>query len=209
MSQKSVGYPGLNLGRSHGADDEIAEKDIFGFWVFLMSDLIIFGLMFATYVTMQTPAGYASGPEPKDVLDLGSAFVQTMLLLVSSLTIGFAALALRHKDNPTRVCGWLLLTLLLGLGFLAMEFHDFQQMFANNAGPDRSGFLSAFFGLVPLHGLHVGVGCLWIVFMIVQIQVFGTPRVVKLRLLRLGLFWHFLDIVWIGIFSIVYLGGLA
>ena len=209
MSRESVGYPGLNLGSSHGEDHQIAERDVFGFWVFLMSDLIIFGLMFATYVTMQTPAGYAGGPEPKDIFDLGSAFAQTMLLLVSSLTIGFATLALRHKHNPNRVCGWLLLTLLLGLSFLAMEFNDFQQMLANNQGPDRSGFLSGYFGLVPLHGLHVSIGCLWIACMIVQIKVFGMPRVVKLRFLRLSLFWHFLDIIWIGIFSVVFLGGLA
>jgi cytochrome o ubiquinol oxidase subunit 3 len=104
---------------------------------------------------------------------------------------------------------WLLISLFLGIGFLALEINDFRDMIEMGAVPSRSGFLSAFFGLVPLHGLHVTAGCIWIVIMLVQLRVFGPNTVVKTRLLRLGLFWHFLDIVWIGIFSIVFLGGLA
>lgn len=209
MSADPIKHPGINLGIHHGDAHDEAETQVFGFWVFLMSDLIIFGLMFATYVTMNNPMSYAGGPGPKDILSLGSAFVQTMLLLVSSLTFGIAALAVRHKHPSGRIHFWLLLTLLLGLAFLTLEMRDFQEMIANGAGPDRSGYLSAFFGLVPLHGLHVMAGCIWIIVMLVQIRVFGPSTVVKIRLLRLGLFWHFLDIVWIGIFSIVYLGGLA
>ena len=209
MSLETVKHPGINLGSEHGDADEAAETQVFGFWVFLMSDLIIFGLMFATYVTMLNPNSYAGGPEPKDILNLGSAFAQTILLLVSSLTFGFAGLALRHKHSVPTLNFWLLLTLLLGVGFLALELSDFREMIAIGAVPSRSGYLSTFFGLVPLHGLHVTAGCLWIVVMLVQLRVFGPTIIVKTRLLRLGLFWHFLDIVWIGIFSIVYLGGLA
>jgi cytochrome o ubiquinol oxidase subunit III len=102
---------------------------------------------------------------------------------------------------------WLGVTLLLGLAFLGFELHDFATMFGDGATPDRSGFLSAFFALVPTHGLHVAAGCIWIVVMLVQIGVHGTDARVKLDLLRLGLFWHFLDIIWIAIFSIVYLQG--
>ncbi|MBY8974532.1 cytochrome c oxidase subunit 3 [Rhodobacteraceae bacterium NNCM2] len=209
MTTRTIKHPGLNLGESHGDAHEKAETVVFGFWVFLMSDLIIFGLMFATYVTMQGPMAMAGGPGPKDLFDLQSAFIQTMLLLTSSLTFGFAGLALRHHHNKARAMMWLVVTLMLGIAFLSFELHDFATMFAAGAGPDRSGFLSAFFGLVPLHGLHVTAGCIWLVIMLVQMATFGMIPIVKTRLLRLGLFWHFLDIVWIGIFSIVYLAGLA
>lgn len=209
MTTETLRHPGINLGEQHGEDHEAAETMVFGFWVFLMSDLIIFGLMFATYITMQTPWSYAEGPTPADVTNLGSVFAQTMVLLTSSLTFGFAVLAVRHKHSLPRINFWMVITLLLGLAFLYMELHDFRDMLAMGAGPDRSGYLSSFFGLVPLHGLHVTAGCLWIVIMLIQLQVFGTNTVVKVRLLQLSLFWHFLDIVWIGIFSIVYLGGVA
>lgn len=209
MSTEPINYPGVNLGRHHGKDNEKAEPRIFGFWVFLMSDLIIFGLMFATYVTMNNELSYAGGPGPKDIFNLPSAFAQTMLLLISSLTFGFAGLAIRFRQSVARTNFWLIITLLLGLGFLMLELKDFIEMFEMNAGPSRSGYLSAFFGLVPLHGLHVTAGCVWIVIMLIQLQVFGLTSVTKIRVLCLGLFWHFLDIVWIGIFSIVYLGGLA
>lgn len=202
-------HPGLNLGAHHGSAHEAAEGVVFGFWVFLMSDLIIFGLMFATYITMLGPMGQAGGPGPRDLFDLNSAFVQTMLLLTSSLTFGMASLAMRHKRGQRELVIWLGVTLILGLVFLGFEWRDFAAMFAASAGPSRSGFLSAFFGLVPLHGLHVAAGCVWLLVMMLQIRVLGLSDAVKSRLLRLGLFWHFLDIIWIGIFSIVYLGGLA
>lgn len=202
-------HPGLNLGDHHGAAHHHAETQVFGFWVFLMSDLIIFGLMFATYVTTLNPMGMAGGPGPKDLFDLKSAFIQTMLLLTSSLTFGMASLALRHERGTGPLTFWLIVTLLLGLGFLGFELNDFSKMLTAGAGPERSGFLSAFFGLVPLHGLHVTAGITWLIIMLVQIWVIGLIPSVKTRLLRLGLFWHFLDIIWIAIFSVVYLWGLA
>ena len=207
MTRQSMKHPGINLGEHHGEAHEQAETLVFGFWVFLMSDLIIFGLMFATYITMLH--GTAGGPGPKDIFSLQSAFIQTMLLLGSSLTFGIASLAMRHAHDRKHVIRWLAVTLLLGALFLFFELRDFNNMFAQGAMPSRSGYLSAFFGLVPLHGLHVAAGSLWIIVMIIQISVFGMIPMVKTRLLRLGLFWHFLDIIWIGIFSIVYLAGLA
>ena len=209
MRGEAVKHPGINLGDDHGEAHNAAETLVFGFWVFLMSDLIVFGLMFATYVTMLTPNSFAGGPEPKDVFNLGSAFAQTIFLLLSSLAMGFAGLALRYKHSVVRMNIWLLISLFLGLGFLALELNDFRDMVEMGAVPSRSGFLSAFFGLVPLHGIHVTAGCIWIVIMLIQLRVFGPNTIVKVRLLRLALFWHFLDIVWIGIFSIVFLGGLA
>ena len=209
MNHPQNKHPGMNLGARHGPAHDDAESLVFGFWVFLMSDLIIFGLMFATYVTTLNPRAMAGGPAPKEVFDLTSAFIQTMLLLTSSVTFGMASLALRHEHNKRRLILWLGVTLVLGLGFIGFELRDFAKMLADGAGPDRSGFLSAFFGLVPLHGLHVSGGIVWLIVMLIQIQVIGLVPMVKTRLLRLGLFWHFLDIIWIGIFSVVYLWGLA
>lgn len=196
----------MNLVDLHDKAHDRAELVVLGFWVFLMSDLIIFGLMFATYITMFQHT--ADGPDPKSVFDLNSVFVQTMALLLSSLTFGFSTVAMRHQQSKIKIFFWLCVTLALGIVFLTSEFRDFAQMFSQGASPTRSGFLSAFFGLVPLHGLHVTVGCLWIILMMVQMLVLGMIPVVKTRLLRLGLFWHFLDIIWVGIFSIVYLAGL-
>lgn len=202
-------HPGINLGIRHGEAHQHAEKVMFGFWVFLMSDLVLFGVIFATYVTTVTPMGIAGGPGPADVFDLKSVFIQTMLLLTSSLTFGIATLMLRHEMGIRNIVLWLCVTLGLGLGFLTLELRDFATMFTSGAVPSRSGFLSAFFALVPLHGLHVAAGAIWIVVMLAQVAIFGLIPMVKTRLLRLALFWHFLDVIWIAIFSIVYLGGLA
>jgi cytochrome o ubiquinol oxidase subunit 3 len=206
MTDATFKYPGVNLGEAHGAAHVKAELVVFGFWVFLMSDLIFFGLMFAIYITMLSAT--AGGPGPKDLFDLGSLFAQTMILLISSLTFGIASISMKYEAGRGRLMAWLGVTLLLGFAFLFLEIRDFAAMADKGGIPSRSGFLSAFFGLVPLHGLHVASGCLWLIVMLIQIRVFGMSEAVKTRLLRLALFWHFLDVVWIGIFSVVYFGGL-
>jgi cytochrome o ubiquinol oxidase subunit 3 len=206
MTDATFKYPGVNLGEAHGAAHVKAELVVFGFWVFLMSDLIFFGLMFAIYITMLSAT--AGGPGPKDLFDLGSLFAQTMILLTSSLTFGIASISMKYEAGRGRLMAWLGVTLLLGFAFLFLEIRDFAAMADKGGVPSRSGFLSAFFGLVPLHGLHVASGCLWLIVMLIQIRVFGMSEAVKTRLLRLALFWHFLDVVWIGIFSVVYFGGL-
>lgn len=206
MSGNTLDNPGFRLrGGSHHVNRE--DEVNFGFWVFLMSDAIIFGLMFATYATMV--GATAGGPGPKRLFDIGSVAIQTGALLLSSFAYGMASLALRYRVGRRMAIAWLVITLLLGFVFLGFEVHDFLTMFAAGGGPDRSGFASAFFGLVPLHGLHVTAGCIWMVVLIVQMLRYGIDDEVTLGLQRLGLFWHFLDIVWIAIFSIVYLGGLA
>ncbi|WP_298089205.1 cytochrome c oxidase subunit 3 [uncultured Sphingomonas sp.] len=200
-------YPGPDLTRHADMAEKDAEQGLFGFWLFLMSDAVIFALLFATYGVMLS--GTAGGPTPRDVFELQPAFIETGLLLASSFTWGMASLALKYRDSRARLLAWMAVTLFLGLGFLAMELHDFATMFAKGAIPARSGFLSGFFALVPLHGLHVATGCLWIVVMAAQVMTIGVDARVKVNLLRLGLFWHFLDIIWIAIFSVVYLQGLA
>jgi cytochrome o ubiquinol oxidase subunit 3 len=198
-------HPGLNL--SHDPSElRDVERDVFGFWIFLMSDAVLFALLFAIYGTML--GATAAAPGAADEFRIGPAFTETLLLLTSSFTFGMASIALKQDLRATRLVLWLVTTLLLGVGFLAMEGHDFATMAADHATPDRSGFLSAFFVLVGMHGLHVTIGAVWTMVMLVQLALFGTDRRVKVNLIRLGLFWHFLDVVWIAIFSVVYLQGL-
>jgi cytochrome o ubiquinol oxidase subunit III len=200
-------HPGLNLGPGHPGAHEAAEKLMFGFWIFMMSDLVLFGAFFGTYASMANPMGRAMGPGPAEVFNLGSVALQTALLLGSSYTMGLASIAMKHRRRD--LVRWLLASLVMGLGFLVLEMRDLVGMIGMGAGPTRSGWLSAYFALIGLHGLHVMAACLWLVVMLVQIRVFGLADAVKLRLMRLALFWHFLDIVWIGIFSVVFLAGLA
>lgn len=181
-----------------------AEERALGFWTYMMSDAVIFALLFATYGVMLSRT--AGGPAPHEVFELPKTFAETAMLLFSSITFGFASLAALSRDK-SKTLMWLGVTLLLGLGFVSLELLEFSTMIADGAGPDRSGFLSAFFTLVGTHGLHVSSGMVWIVVMMVQIQKKGLGEAVQSRLHRLGLFWHFLDIVWIGIFSFVYLPG--
>ncbi|MGD9922306.1 MAG: cytochrome o ubiquinol oxidase subunit III [Pseudorhodoplanes sp.] len=180
------------------------EEKAFGFWLYLMSDAIIFALLFATYVVML--GNTAGGPSGRELFSLEHAAAETALLLLSSTTFGFASVALAN-GRKFHVLIWLVATIALGAGFLFLEYIELSGMIARGAGPDRSGFLSAFFTLVGTHGLHVSVGILWIVVMIGQILIKGLTAPVASRLVRLGLFWHFLDIVWIAIFSVVYLPG--
>ena len=206
MTGPQLRHVGLRLDHFDDLEPGEAKTGIFGFWIFLMSDAVLFALLFAIYGTQL--AATAGAPGPAAEFKLGSAFLETLVLLTSSFTFGMASLAVKYGRTRLLLVGMLLATLGLGVCFLILELHDFATMFADRASPDRSGFLSAFFALVPTHGLHVTAGCGWIVIMLVQIGVFGLDDRVKINLLRLGLFWHFLDIVWVAIFSVVYLQGM-
>jgi cytochrome o ubiquinol oxidase subunit III len=184
---------------------DVYEQRAFGFWLYLMSDAIIFSLLFATYVVMVPNT--AGGPTGKTLFSLPNAFGETLLLLLSSITFGFATLAMK-SDKSTGMLAWLLVTFVLGLGFVGLEIREFHGLVQAGAGPDRSGFLSAFFTLVGTHGLHVSFGLIWILIMASQVVIKGLTAPVASRFIRLGLFWHFLDIVWVGIFSVVYLPGI-
>lgn len=184
--------------------DQSAANAAFGFWIYIMSDCILFAALFATFVVLSH--NYAGGPTGAELFHLPYTLGETMFLLVSSVTYGFAMLAM-HRGRTNQVLGWLAVTFLLGLGFIAMELNEFHQMIAAGSGPDRSGFLSAFFTLVGTHGTHVSVGLLWMLVMMAQIRSKGLSAPVQSRLMRLSMFWHFLDIVWIGVFSVVYLMG--
>lgn len=206
MSADEIRHAGLNLGATDPLTHDQAASDVFGFWVFLMSDAILFALLFATYGVM-LPAT-VGGPTPASEYKLLPALLETLVLLTSSFTFGMASVAMKHSALRRQLLGWMGVTLALGIAFLGMEVHDFATMFGDGAYPTRSGYLSSFFALVPLHGLHVFFGSIWIIVMMVQVLTFGLDARVKINILRLGLFWHFLDIVWIAIFSVVYLHGL-
>lgn len=202
-------YPGINLGNAHPEADAQAETTIFGFWVFLMSDLIIFGLLFATFLTMTTAMGQAGGPSPSDIFSLERALLQTGILLTSSFTFGLASLALVHHRGYRKVVLWLSVTMFLGFVFLGLSATEFNDLVGRGLGPTRSGYLSAYYGLVGTHAIHVTAGLVWIAITLIQVRLFQDAPVMKTRILRLGLFWHFLDVVWIAVVSAVYLGAFA
>ncbi len=196
------------LHHSHGAHEDghhdAGATKVFGFWIYLMSDCILFATLFATYAVLVN--GTAGGPAGKDIFELPFVFAETMLLLLSSITFGFGMLAM-NKNKVSTVNTWLLVTFILGAGFIAMEIYEFHHLIVNDAGPDRSGFLSAFFTLVGTHGIHVTSGLIWIIVMMVLISKKGLTERNRTRLMCLSLFWHFLDVVWICVFTVVYLMG--
>ncbi|NNC24043.1 cytochrome o ubiquinol oxidase subunit III [Salinisphaera sp. USBA-960] len=177
----------------------------FGFWLYLMSDVIIFSMLFVAFVNLST--NYAQGPTGQELFELPLVFIETMALLISSLTYGLVMICLR-QGNTKWVQGWLLITFLLGVGFVGLELYEFLHLAFEGYGPQRSAFLSSFFTLVGTHGTHVTFGLIWILVMVGQVAYKGLTPAVASRLTRLSLFWHFLDIVWIAVFSTVYLGGM-
>ncbi|GAA0535560.1 cytochrome o ubiquinol oxidase subunit 3 [Rhizomicrobium palustre] len=189
----------------HHGDDHAHESNIpLGFWIYLMSDCILFATIFAGFVVLR--GNLAGGPSGAELFDLNYVAVETALLLISSLTYGLAMIAMFKNKLPV-VLGWLAVTFLLGAGFIGMEIHEFAKLVEEGAGPSRSGFLSGFFTLVGTHGLHVTSGLVWMAVMFAHLFRRGLTQVNQTRLLILSLFWHFLDIIWIGVFSIVYLMG--
>ena len=175
-----------------------------GFWIYIMSDCLIFAVLFATYAVLGH--NYAAGPSPADLFELPLVALNTAMLLFSSITYGFAMLAM-EKGNKSGTLMWLAITGLFGAAFIYFELYEFYHLILEGAGPQRSAFLSAFFALVGTHGLHVTVGIVWLITLMVQVSQHGLIPENKRRLMCLSMFWHFLDVVWIGVFSFVYLMG--
>ena len=197
----------LAIDSAHAAELEhpaTVANTAFGFWLYLMTDLILFSAIFATYAVVGQ--NYAGGPTGKELFHLPYAFGETICLLSSSAICGLAVLAM-NNDKKGLVLTWLAVTFLLGLGFISMEINEFYRMILEGNGPQRSGFLSSFFTLVGTHGAHVACGLLWMAVIMGQVVTKGLTTSVQSRFMRLGMFWHFLDIVWIGIFTFVYLMG--
>ena len=177
---------------------------LLGFWIYLMSDCLIFASLFATYAVLGR--NYAGGPTGAELFDLTLIAINTGFLLLSSITFGFAMISAQAR-NVGKTVLWMGITGLLGLAFLSLELYEFYHLVHQGAGPQRSGFLTAFFSLVGTHGLHVLFGFIWLVTLMVQLTKHGLTGENFRRLQCLSLFWHFLDVVWIFVFTFVYLMG--
>jgi cytochrome o ubiquinol oxidase subunit 3 len=176
----------------------------FGFWLFLLSDIVIFAALFASYAVLSGET--AGGPGGAELFDKGRVLLETACLLLSSFTCGLCALAVQRRDTASTFA-WMVVTFVLGACFLGLEVSEFGSMLAAGHGPSRSAFLSAFYTLVGTHGLHVTVGLFWLAVMMAQVGTFSFSPMVRRRLFCFALFWHVLDIVWVGVFTIVYLGA--
>jgi cytochrome o ubiquinol oxidase subunit III len=202
------------LGLTHGSSEDTGlgnrgpeSKSIvvpYGFWLFVLSDIVLFSALFATYATLAHATD--GGPTTNELFDRTLVAIETVALLLSSFVCGLAMIAAKRK-NMAWTQGWLVLTGLLGLVFLSIELYEFAKMINEGAGPQRSAFLSAFFTLVGCHGAHVTAGLLWIGTMMAQIWAKGFQQHIMRRLLCFSVFWHALDIIWVAIFTIVYLMG--
>ncbi|WP_348666407.1 cytochrome o ubiquinol oxidase subunit III [Arsenophonus symbiont of Ornithomya chloropus] len=192
----------FNINKNH--ENYNSETKIFGFWIYLMSDLILFACLFATYFVLVN--NVAEGPTGKEIFKIDFVLKETLLLLSSSLTYAFTIFSM-HKKKINYVKLWLVITFLLGSYFINMELYEFHTLISQGYGPNKSAFLSAFFTLISTHGIHISFGLIWIIIMLIHISYRGLTIINQTRLHCLSLFWHFLDIIWIFIFSFVYLFG--
>lgn len=185
---------------------EVDERTTFGFWAYLMTDLVLFATLFATYAVLHNNT--FGGPSASELFGMPFVLTETMILLTSSFTVGLAMLAI-HRQKKTQALVWFALTFLLGAAFLGMELYEFRHLVHEGHSWRASGFLTAFFSLVGTHGLHIATGLLWMGVMMYKVIKLGITGNNIRRLTMLSLFWHFLDIVWIFIFTFVYLMGAA
>jgi len=197
--------PELVRGRGGGGPASTRTVVAYGFWIFLLSDFILFSGLFAAYAVLS--GNTAGGPTGADLFNVRNVFIETMCLLISSYTCGLGALSAERRQ-PGRFLIFAVLTLVLGAAFLVIESTEFAGMVSKGAGPSRSAFLSGFFTLVGTHGVHVTGGLLWLIYMAAQVVAKGLRPHVLRRLLCWSLFWHALDIVWVGVFTLVYLIGI-
>ena len=194
------------LARGRGGGGPAPKRIVvaYGFWIFILSDMVMFSALFAAFAVLR--GNTAGGPTGAELFDLRSVFIETMCLLVSSYTCGLGALSAERRQ-PGRFLIFAVATFVLGAAFLFIEVTEFARMIGMGAGPSRSGFLSAFFTLVGMHGVHVTGGLIALVYFSAQVIAIGLPAAVLRRLLCWSLFWHALDIVWVGVFTLVYLMG--
>ena len=188
----------------HDVHHDADATDVFGFWMYILTDCVLFATLFAGFVVLRDST--FGGPALKELMSLNYVLAETLFLLASSFTYGIAMLAL-YKGHTRNVVIWLGITFLLGLSFVGMEVHEFIDLAAEGHSWASNAAMSAFFTLVGTHGFHVSMGLIWMFVLLVQLMQYGlSPRMTR-RLMYLGLFWHFLDIVWIFVFTIVYLMG--
>ncbi len=184
----------------------LLNKTTLGFWVYLMTDCILFASLFATFAVLRTAT--ADGPSGREIFEMPAVLAETIILLTSSFSCGIALLGLK-KGNVRQIVGALAVTYLLGVTFLTIEISEFSKLIAEGHGPQQSAFLSAFFTLVGTHGFHIFIGLLWLLVLVFVLLKRGLTSKLARQLTLFGLFWHFLDLVWIFIFTVVYLMGVA
>jgi cytochrome o ubiquinol oxidase subunit 3 len=196
----------IELARGRGGGGPAPKRIVvaYGFWIFILSDMIMFSALFAAYAVLSSNT--AGGPTGAELFNLRNVFIETMCLLLSSYTCGIGVLS-AERGQPTLFLVFAIFTFALGAAFLVIEATEFARMVEIGAGPSRSGFLSAFFTLVGTHGVHVASGLVALVYLVAQVLVKGLRAAVLRRLLCWSLFWHALDIVWVGVFTLVYLMG--
>jgi cytochrome o ubiquinol oxidase subunit 3 len=200
-SADNVNNPGMHF---HVKEHHPENGTSLGFWLYLMSDCLIFTCLFATYAVLGR--NYAGGPTGAELFDLKLVGINTSLLLASSITYGLAMLEIDRR-RQTALLFWLSITCILGIFFIGIESHEFLSLIGEGNGPQRSGFLSSFFALVATHGLHVAFGIIWLLVLMFQVKIYGLTPENSRRLMCLSMFWHFLDVIWIGVFTFVYLMG--
>ncbi|UOF92642.1 cytochrome o ubiquinol oxidase subunit III [Fodinisporobacter ferrooxydans] len=199
------------VGHQHGHDHAHGHVDqeslkILGFWIFLVTDCLLFGTLFATFIVLRTHTD--GGPTGKEIFDIPTFIAETFILLTSSFTSGLATLEMRKNNGSVqRLIGWLIVTWILGAAFVGLEIKEFTHLALDGATISRSAFLSGFFTLVGTHGLHVSVGLIWMLALMIQVGRYGFTAVTKRKIYIVGLYWHFLDAVWIFLFTVVYLIG--
>ncbi len=206
MTIATIDVVPVELARGRGGGGPAPTRIVvaYGFWIFLLSDIVMFSGLFAAYAVLSEQT--AGGPAGRDLFNLRNVFTETMCLLLSSYTCGLGALSAERRQRD-RFYVFAALTLMLGAAFLFIESSEFASMVSKGAQPSRSAFLSAFFTLVGMHGAHVTSGLVWLGYMVLQVVVKGLRPHVLRRLLCFSLFWHALDIVWIGVLTLVYLMG--
>jgi cytochrome o ubiquinol oxidase subunit III len=205
IERASIAVP-TELARGRGGGGPASKRVVvaYGFWIFILSDMVMFSALFAAFAVLR--GNTAGGPTGAELFDLRSVFIETMCLLLSSYTCGIGVLSAERRD-PARFLIFAAFTFVLGAAFLFIEVTEFAGMVEKGAGPSRSGFLSAFFTLVGTHGVHVASGLIALVYLVAQVIAKGLQAAVLRRLLCWSLFWHALDIVWVGVFTLVYLMG--
>jgi len=189
---------------NHDGHHDHEEIKVFGFWLFLITDVILFGTLFATFVVLRLST--AGGPTPGDMIELPGIIASTFILLTSSFTSGLALLQM-NKGNTKGLIGWLIVTALLGASFLYLEVTEFIHLVHEGVNIGTSAYWSAFYTLVGTHGLHVTVGLVWMIGLMIQLRKRGITPVTKRKVNIISLYWHFLDVVWIFVFTVVYLMG--
>lgn len=187
----------------HHENHDMNAISIFGFWIYILTDLLLFSTLFCTFIVLQ---GGIRGYSLNNLFDLSFVFTETMFLLTSSFTCGLALLSAQRKSVNT-VLIWLIITFILGAAFVGMELYEFHNLWLEGNSWDKHGALSAFFTLVGTHGLHVTIGLACLISLVVQLKMHGITKVTMRKLTVFSIFWHFLDIIWIFVFTIVYLMG--